>query len=220
LALFTPSRFSVAVVFGTLILVAPFLRCFSGAAGTTNALGYWNMATCLRVEGLLLGFGMAYLANLRPRTWSMSARISPWIIAASGTALTAFFFLPDVYMYRLGLTVLAFGLCAVLVFLVNRRAGAFASSAVVKSVALASYSVYLTHALVIHVAVSLSAAVPFWRTFVYFVVGSALIAGAGAAFYFAVEKTSIQLRDRWVPRRSRDVAAVPERITVNSNAFR
>jgi hypothetical protein len=59
----------------------------------------------------------------------------------------------------------------------------------------------------LHVARRISAAMPAWQTTLYFPVAIALIAGAGAAFYFAVEKSSIQLRDRWVPRRARGLGA-------------
>jgi peptidoglycan/LPS O-acetylase OafA/YrhL len=121
--------------------------------------------------------------------------------------LALFWFLPEIWMYRVGLTVLASGLCGLLVYLTERNPGVIASSGIVKGVALASYSVYLTHPLMLHVARRISAAMPAWQTTLYFPVAIALIAGAGAAFYFAVEKSSIQLRDRWVPRRARGLGA-------------
>jgi peptidoglycan/LPS O-acetylase OafA/YrhL len=133
--------------------------------------------------------------------------------AFCGIILTLCCFLPEIWMYRVGLTVLASGLCGLLVFLTGLNPGAIASSRIVKWVALASYSVYLTHPLMLHAARRISAAIPAWQAWLYFPVTIALIAGAGAAFYFAVERTSIQLRDRYVPRRARGQNANPKAVS-------
>jgi peptidoglycan/LPS O-acetylase OafA/YrhL len=116
-------------------------------------------------------------------------------------------------MYRVGLMVLASGLCGLLVFLTGLNPGAIASSRIVKWVALASYSVYLIHPLMLHVARRISAAIPACQTWLYFPVALALVVGAVAAFYFAVERTSIQLRDRFAPRRARGPNANPEALS-------
>ena len=212
LLLLVTNRFRLAVplVFGALILASPVCRCLAPVGEANKEFGFWSTATHLRMEGLLLGFWASYLVTLEPRSWSIARRISPWLSAVCGIMLTLFCFLPEIWMYRVGLTVLALGLCGLLVFMTDRKPGLIVSSRLVRWVALASYSVYLTHPLMVHVARRIAAAIPAWQTWLYFPVALALVAGAGAAFYFAMERSSIQLRDRWVPRRARGLNANPK----------
>jgi peptidoglycan/LPS O-acetylase OafA/YrhL len=202
-------RIAVPFLFGALVLASPVCRCLAPMGEASNEFGYWETATHLRMEGLLLGFWASYLMTLKPWSWSIARRISPWLSAFCGIILAFLCFLADIWMYRVGLTVLALGLCGLLVFVTDRKPGVIVSSRLVKWVALASYSVYLTHPLMLHVARRVSAAIPACQTWLYFPVALALIVGGGAAFYFAVERTSIQLRDRWVPRRGRGINRNP-----------
>lgn len=195
------SRLSVAVLFGALILVAPIWRCFMVPEATDQSFGFYLTATHLRMEGLLLGFWASYLVTLQPRAWSIVKRVSPWVVTFCGVGLALLCFLPDPWMYRVGLTVLALGLCGVLVFMADRKPGVIIGSRWVQWVALASYSVYLVHPLMLHAARKIAVAIPVWQTVAYFPIAIVFIIGAGAGFYFAIERTSIQLRDRWAPRR-------------------
>ncbi|WP_334319574.1 hypothetical protein, partial [Termitidicoccus mucosus] len=106
-------------------------------------------------------------------------------------------------VYCLGFSALAWTLALLLFFLQGRKPGRLATSRIVYLIALASYSVYLTHALMIHVARIIVQKIPneFWP--VYFPLAIVLIVFSGGAFYWMVERASIRLRDRWVPRRSK-----------------
>jgi peptidoglycan/LPS O-acetylase OafA/YrhL len=197
------SKVSITVLFATLILIPMVCRCSLGITETSRPFGYWDTATHLRMEGLLLGFGSAYLAHLQPRLWSIALRSARGLVLVCGAGLAGLLLLPEIWMYRVGLTVLAFGMCGTLVALTERKPGKIASSRPVKWIALASYSIYLSHPLTLHIARRISAAFPIWHGWLYFPVALLLIAAAGGLFYFAVERTSIQLRDLWVPRRTR-----------------
>jgi len=105
-------------------------------------------------------------------------------------------------MYMAGLTVLAVALTTILVYFTGRAPNRIAASAAIKWVALTSYSVYLTHALVIHVSLLILDKLHSHSLAVYFPVTFILIALVGGVFYFGVEWTSLLLRDRVAPRRA------------------
>lgn len=189
------------------IPAALVMRCLQSPDALASQFGFVQTATHLRMEGLLLGVWLAHVHAIVPRNWVAVERASRWGVACMAVALVAIQLAPPVLMYRLGLTTLALGLAGVLVLQVERKAGRVASSPVVKAIAQASYSVYLIHPLMIHAAREITEgrlALP-WQT--YFPAVGILVAGGGALFYFGIERTSIVLRDRWVPRRPRSTPA-------------
>jgi peptidoglycan/LPS O-acetylase OafA/YrhL len=196
------SRWSVAILFSTLIIAAPVCRWGESPGGMFPQFGYAQTATHLRMEGLLLGFWAAYLANILPGRWPSVRKASLWVATASTVMLAALAFLPRVWMYRLGLTILAIGFCAVLVFLTGRPAGAWVGSRIIKAIALSSYSVYLTHALVLRFARRSIEAIPALPWPLYFPLALGMVTVMGAIFYLCIERVSIQFRDRWIPRRT------------------
>ncbi len=204
-------RRSIPLVFTTLILVAPLCRWFLALHGVDPEFGYAKTATHLRMEGLLMGFWAAYLLSFQPLLWSAIRKLSPWAMATSASALCALRFLPEARMYQIGLTTLALGLCSLLVFSVGKAPSLVSASRAVKWIAVSSYSVYLTHALMIHLARRIIMTRSGLQWWLYFPLVIGLIGAAGAAFYFAVERVSIQLRDRWVPPRKQ----APPRIEGN-----
>jgi peptidoglycan/LPS O-acetylase OafA/YrhL len=153
------------------------------------------------MEGLLIGFWLARVRSSQPRGWVIVNHLAPWVVFAAALVLLAVQFVSPVWMYRVGLTALALGFASLLVFVVGHGAGKFVASRFVKGIALASYSVYLTHPLMIHAARKLVEKFPVLPWSAYFPLVFALVVVGGAAFYFTVERTSILLRDRWVPRR-------------------
>jgi peptidoglycan/LPS O-acetylase OafA/YrhL len=204
------SRLALPLFFSTLILGAFVCRCFTPVGEVHKDFGFWVTATHLRMEGLLLGFWASHMLTLQPKAWSMARRVSPYVSAFGAVVVACCCFVPERWMYRVGLSALAFGLCGVVVWMTDRKPGVIVGSPLVRWIALASYSVYLTHPLMLHVARKAAAAIPAWQTWLYFPTALALIAVAGAGFYFAVERTSIQVRDRWAPRRARNLNANPE----------
>lgn len=192
---------SLAAFFGTLVLVAPACRWWMSIDGIDTAFGFEHTATHLRMEGLLLGFWLAHIRNSNQAAWSRITGAAPWILCSALAGLIVVHIAGDLWMQRIGLTVLALGLAGLLVCVIDRRPGVIVSSPWVKGVALASYSVYLTHPLLIHVARNLMERQPALPWPLYFPLVIGLVTAGGALFYKAVEQPSIVLRDRWVPRR-------------------
>ena len=71
------------------------------------------------------------------------------------------------------------------VWLGGRRPGLGPASAITKAVAISSYSIYLTHALMLHVAREILHSAHFLPWVSYFPIALALIAMEGAGFYSA-----------------------------------
>jgi len=62
-----------------------------------------------------------------------------------------------------------------------------------------SYSVYLTHSLMIHIARAIALHTTQWAEWVYWPLALGFSLAAGQVFSLLVEKTSLQLRERLLP---------------------
>jgi peptidoglycan/LPS O-acetylase OafA/YrhL len=195
-------RISPHYLFALLLIVAPVSRWFQSLHGITNTFGYAQTATHLRMEGLILGFWMAYLPSMAKGHWLVVKRCSSFLFLPACLLLASVPFFSEMFMYRVGLTVLALALNIILVCLVDRPPLWIARTRTVRWIALTSYSVYLTHALMIHLARRSMSAVSFLPSAAYFPMACAFIALGGWIFYMGIERTSLVLRDRWAPRRS------------------
>lgn len=197
----TRSKCSMAILFTALIVMAPVGRWWESFNVLNSDFGFEKTATHLRMEGLVLGFGVAYLANFKPAVWHKIKKHSLWFSFISFMSFIICSWLGWVWVYRLGFSALASGFCGLLIYLIGRKPIALASTSIIKRTALSSYSVYLTHSLMIHVARKLVTALPTLPWLAYFPIVLVLISVAGSMFYYAVERTSINYRDVWVPRR-------------------
>jgi len=175
-------RRAVCGAFLLLLAVSPIARFLLSSGGVSPVLGYAQVATHLRMEGLLLGFWAAWI---------------PIVALVAG-----FLALPVLAEYRVGLTMLPLALVSLLIVMVARAPSRLAGSRVVHAIAVSSYSIYLTHALAIHAVRFVVLAGPASLKGLYFPAAVVAIAATGAGFYFAFERTSIVLRDRLVARRS------------------
>src|SRR5207249_2949702 len=130
----------------------PAFRCFVSFDSDLSGFGYTHTATHLRMEGLLLGFLAAYLPSYLSPVIAWLKERSGSLRAFSLFAFSVFILLPSVWVYIVGLTILSFGLVSILLWSVGKEPGPIASCRIVHWVAVTSYSVYLTHALIIHLA--------------------------------------------------------------------
>ena len=206
-------------LFTLLIVIAPICRTlFVSTDGAITEFVYTHTATHLRMEGLLLGFIAACLPNHSNALMLSLQEKSRWLIGFFIVAFSVFIILPPLLRYRLGLTILPLGFMALLIWLVGRKPSGFASSRLIRWLAISSYSVYLTHTSIIQVALKLIRRVPAAPWQMYFPLALALIGIGGWGFYQAVERTSISLRDRWITRRQ-GVGITAGRLATPNGAF-
>jgi len=191
-------------LFALLVVTSPVCRLITARLGLTDDFGRALAATHLRMDGLILGFWMAFFPSMAPAYWQRLRVAAQWLLLPACAALACLPLLSSTQMYIAGLAVLAVALTVILVFITGRQPNWFAGSLLIKWVALTSYSVYLTHALAIHFSLLILDRLRAKSLAQYIPLTCCVIAVAGVVFYFAVEWISLRLRDRLAPRRNRD----------------
>lgn len=180
-----------------LTLLPALLRFFVSDAFEPG-FGYYSTATHLNYDGLLLGVLAAYVWHHHKEGWATFALC---VYSLSFSVLTLMFLssvYPIFYVFeRLGI---ALGFLAVLVFLVSKQ---FLYPRILASsfslVARASYSLYLTHALALHVGLTFVYPTVGEHGVAFFVLQLLLVAGSGALFYSFVEKVALRWRASLFP---------------------
>ncbi|MGA3006734.1 MAG: acyltransferase [Opitutaceae bacterium] len=179
--------------------VSPFCRCYFHDSPSIDVFDSSVFATHVHLDGLVIGVWAAWSRAFRPEGWTRLAafgRTWAWLAAA---LLALVYWVPARLFYCIGYTYISVLLAMLLAACADRPALPGAATAWIRAIALTSYSVYLTHALVLQAALRLSLALPAGREEVYYGLALAGTAMAGAAFYFMVERPSIRWRDRIVP---------------------
>jgi peptidoglycan/LPS O-acetylase OafA/YrhL len=197
------SHLAGKVFYVFLIVLAPVCRWVvsSGPDGINAPFGFLQVATHMRLEALLIGFGLSALSLNHPAAWVWARRAAPWLLV-SGIAATALSALAGhLWLYRIGWSGVGVIWASLLVVLVERPIKVPGSRTWIRGIAISSYSIYLTHAMMIHVARAITDLLPRSSWFLYYPIALLLIAIAGTACYLGVERTSIVVRDRWAPRR-------------------
>lgn len=194
-------RVSLCFTLPLLVAAGLLAKLLDPAAVPGQAFGYATTASHLNFGGLALGVWFSYLAIFKPTVWSRIQYGAKWVTLP---AFVLFLLLPlaspDVHYYFgiAAATMLWGGLLATLTALPPLR---LAKSKVIYLVALSSYSIYLTHGVVLQICSRLSdrtglsaeAAAPLWL---------ATILAVGYGTYMLIEHPSLHLRSRLAPRRT------------------
>lgn len=164
--------------------------------------GYHSTATHLRLEGLVLGVWIAWIARfdapLHARLRALARRLWPLALARA----LASFAVPHVWEVRGGYALLALSFATILLAVEGAPPLARGLAGRVSgALALGAYSLYLTHAHAIHVYErAILPRAPAWiPDILHLAAALATILATGAAFYLAVERPSIRARDRIAP---------------------
>ena len=170
------------------------------------AFGYALTATHLRMEGLLLGFFLSYVATNSPHDFRIIQRISPYVAATSLIIMILLDLTIPWIQYALWNTALSIFFGAVLVCAVSCKE-IRVSHRPITLIAITSYSTYLTHALAIHIARITSMQLSGAQRLAYFPIMLTIVAASSLVFFNGVERTSIRIRDAFWPRRTTMVNA-------------
>jgi peptidoglycan/LPS O-acetylase OafA/YrhL len=166
-----------------------------------HAFGYYITATHFRFEGLILGVAASHVFTYSPKISKLIGNI----YFNNGIIFSVFFmvivlpFVNDKFIYYIGLSIIALSFCALVLSFATRYPFAIAQNPVVKLLAISSYSIYLTHALVIHIVLIMSKKLGL-NHFLTWLTMIAMIFIIGHTFYILVEKKSLVLRDKLVPK--------------------
>lgn len=182
-----------------LLGAAVFSLCSRGIIlpqASQHPFGYVLNATHLRLDGLALGVLLSYVKAFYSASLTPIVRHKRAIIAASFLVPLTLPWLPVTIRYLGGYAALAAVFTSATGVAVSDSAWMVARLRLIKMVAATSYSVYLTHALMIHVVLRL---VHGPRIFVWAVTVLGAFA-VGYVFHKSVEGPVIRMRDRLVPR--------------------
>ena len=184
-----------------LLTLGPLMRWLSYPK-MTDQFGYFLTATHLHMSGLILGVLLSYLASVAPRSFSLLARLSPAIFVTACVILFLLSKMAYVLKYALQETFIAIFFAAALAYAVRKSQLSLRFAAIFYPISVCSYSTYLIHPITLHIANRIQLLVPGSESLIYFLSAGALTLLASTIFYFAVERTSLRLRDHYWPRRS------------------
>jgi len=198
---FRLEAFTVNRAFSVLFVLAPACRWLHSLDGLDPRFGFEWTATHLRMEGLLVGFWLPLIRSESHQMWIRLNQYAAAVVVMGLLGIVSTWMAGPICFYCFGLTALALFWAGLLLLVVSGRFSYEALLPWVKAVALSSYSVYLTHSLMIHIARLIIVRLPDSVWGIYFPIAFLLIAAGGSFCFFGVERPAIQLRDRWVPRR-------------------
>ncbi len=184
------------------VFLLPLILRIALVSERTDELMRPPIATHLRLDGLAIGVWCAYLQRFELTAWlrikSLARRFFPFAIVC----VFLNFAYPPNWMNRWGFTLLALSFMVLLVALVEERSFLPFGSRSIYFIATWSYSLYLVHPLVINVYRSwILRRVPLYVP-IHVLLLTALILLAGFICHVFVERTAMNLRDRWVARRT------------------
>jgi peptidoglycan/LPS O-acetylase OafA/YrhL len=186
-----------------LIAVSPYFRWLEWLPAPTDDFGYRVTASHLRLDGLVVGFGLSYISIFAPLRFN---QLSGWclvIIPTCIVGLVALDWVGGLLRSVFWASTIA-ALCGAVVVVGVSRNHSIGKTGVIpwKTLAITSYSAYLVHPLAIHIARNAVSVIPppYWMLYWPAVIALCLL--ATASFYVSFEKPSIVLRDMWVPSRS------------------
>ena len=216
-SLFGPKAFGRTVIGAALIAL---IGCGSGRFYLNHDLEF---RTHFRCDGLAVGVFIAYMFHIRPTRFE-SAAIWRGMLLAIGLALIAPNLLLDVhstYTRRVGYSLLAIGYGAILIAVLMSPPGTGAIAdalhgrlaRILARIGRYSYCIYLFHGDVLRLPMSfhvvphlagLPATVAFALATSIYIVASILL---GAVLTRLIERPSLALRDRLIPRQAKPVIA-------------
>ncbi len=184
-----------------LLATVPMVLRLAYGNPVPHEFGYYYTATHLRCDGLLLGVVMAYFYVNRFESVARLLRVKYLIYTAAVACLLSTAWLTPEMMYGVGYTMLAIAFPVAVLTAAVDGTYRMSQGRIISSVGTASYSIYLTHALVIH-AVSLSTntlGIPgrvVQRTLMLIAI---LI--VGFVYYRTIERPSLAIMDRLLARK-------------------
>ena len=191
----------------TLIFLSLGLRYFEWKGSGASDFGYSTTATHLRLDGLVLGFGLSYLPVFAPAAFKAAAKSSIFVVPLALIGLIALEYAGDPWRAVLWPTAVAIFFAALVVVGVSHeglrgrtlgRSHYFPWTAI----AAASYSAYLIHPLAIHVTRKTITLTAPYEDYLYWPVVVFIIVIFTYLFYHLFERSSLLLRDAWVPPRA------------------
>ena len=187
------------------VIVAATARLIDPGAVPGAPFGYAQTATHLHLEGLVMGVALARMSVNLPGSFAHLRSVARALLLPLCIGFATIPLWTAAATYYWGNTYVSVLCAAVVAGFAGARAIPVAASVPVRNLALWSYSIYLTHALVLHVVALPALHLP---QAVATVLALGAIAAAGWGMHVCVEQPSMRLRDAWLPSRTATPAEV------------
>lgn len=195
----TRVRHGVPILLGAAVVGSFAARVALPLGAVDGVTGLHYTATHLRLEGLALGVLAAWVYTERAAWWPAWVRWARRLVVPAVAALALVAVLPAASALTWGFGAVDVAWAVLVVATVTGPDLPAARSRVVTAVAVASYSVYMTHTAALEGVRTL---LPDLAPVAQMAVALAAVAGVGAAFYALVERPTMVWRERLAPRRS------------------
>lgn len=187
------------IVFGLLVLPT-FLRIIGFQPN--QPFGVATTASQFYMDSLGLGVLAAWVAVHGSRFIFHSNLLVGLSLCASVLTLAAFHFVPSGEVFGVGLFLLALAFASLTLFSASAHQLAWASHPLTKIIALSSYSIYITHAIVLQALNMVVRRLPesfqsFWPLLLLIFASLSIL--GGVIFYQIIENPLLKLREKFYP---------------------
>ena len=189
----------LSLIIGLSALFPMLFRIFSIDYDSVQKFGFYLTASHFRFDALLLGVLASYYSFYKPKYIEYISKFSNIVYLLNIAFIISIPIIPKYWMYKFGLTVLALLFCMLVSVLSQSKPLTVSSTSLIKTIAQCSYSIYLTHALVIHVIIRFSRFLKL-NYFVTWILMLFTIFIFGYIFYIIVEKFSLLVREKLAPK--------------------
>jgi peptidoglycan/LPS O-acetylase OafA/YrhL len=201
LALVGRSYRSTPVLLLTATVMPLALRVTDPAVQVNGPFGYSVTATHLRTAGITLGVAAAWVAEYDAPLWSYLQKYARWMAVPALATFASIACFPRPVRFYLGPEIVAIIALIQLAAVAGKKPIPGASGRVVYHIAITSYSVYLTHGLVLQLVAVLNKQVLHLPAGLLMTVAMPLLAAVGYLYFRLVELPAIKVRDYLVPRK-------------------
>lgn len=156
--------------------------------------------THLRCDALALGVFCSYLRAFRPLAWARCQAVARFFVWPALAGFVSVAFWPRGWWFGPGLTLVTLTMTLALAAVAGRRPLPVARTRAVYCLAIWSYSIYLTHNLVLLSGSRIKDRLPGIPFPVHAFAWAVGMIAFGWVFFRLVELPAIRIRDRWVPR--------------------
>ena len=192
-------RLPLQITLPMLIVVGMAARFLDPAAMPGKPFGYSSTASHLNFTGLAIGVWFAFLNVFNNSLWMKIQKISKWLFFPLLIGFFTIGYWSSDYSYYLGSSYACIVWSVVLAMFTAISPLRVAAWRATYYLALASFSIYLTHAMVLNACILITDKLQIAREKV-FPLWLVLILLFGFATYAIVERTAIAYRDKIAPR--------------------
>jgi len=190
-----------ALIFILLSIVPLWLR-YGYQDITPKPFGFYQTATHLNFDPLIFGVGFSYLAAYSGFLLKPLLRARFVIYISTILLVLSYSWWPEIWMYSFGKYLLGFSFAITVAVASEDCDWPVSGLKLIPVIAVSSYAIYLTHALLLHVLVRVIESLWMPNLLVQMLFMSLSCLFIGYAFYKLFDRPVQEMRKKWIPARN------------------